>query len=235
MATLPVALYVPNVICYARIILALVGLWYSLSRPVVAVVLWAASAITDLLDGPLARALGQTSNFGVFLDITADNILRSCVWIAASLAVALSSASNDDADRVIRSTSFHVVCFTMILIVEWVTMVVHATAHGGEKWKDAKSRGDPWLVQTYFANNFKNPLGILGMYGMFSANIFCYASVHPILYDNFPFFRTWKLLAFAGRLVSLLIEVWFCIRFARFTVELEASRPAPDSTKSRCA
>jgi phosphatidylglycerophosphate synthase len=231
MGTLPVALYLPNVICYVRIILALVGLGYSLSRPIVAVLLWTASAISDLFDGPLARALGQTSNLGVFLDIAADNILRSCVWIAASLAVSLSS-SNDPGGNINNnsSTSFLVVCFTMILIVEWVTMVIHMTTHGGNKWKDARSRGDPWIVQTYFANNFKNPLGILGIYGMFSANIFCYASVKPILYDNVPFFRTWKLLAFAGRLVSLLIELWFCMRFVSFTIELDLS-----SGKSRSA
>jgi phosphatidylglycerophosphate synthase len=232
MTTVPVALYVPNVICYVRIILAFVGLWYSLSRPVVAVVLWAASAITDLFDGPLARSLGQTSKLGVFLDIAADNILRSCVWIAASLAVALSS-SEHDAGSNNSSTSFLVVCFAMILIVEWMTMAIHTTAHGGDNWKDAKSRDDPWLVQTYFAKNFKNPLGALGIYGMFSANIFCYASVHPILYDNFPYFRTWKLLAFAGRLVSLLIELWFCMRFASFTIDLDSSRRVLDSTKSR--
>ena len=39
-----------------------------------ATVLFAAGAITDTLDGRLARRYGQVSQLGVFLDLTADKV-----------------------------------------------------------------------------------------------------------------------------------------------------------------
>lgn len=59
--------------------------WLTLpERNVAATVLFILSAITDWLDGYLARRLGQTSAFGAFLDPVADKLM-----VAAALLVLL--------------------------------------------------------------------------------------------------------------------------------------------------
>jgi len=47
-----------------------------------ALVLFAAAAITDNLDGRIARARGQVSPLGVFMDLTADKVLVAGVLVA---------------------------------------------------------------------------------------------------------------------------------------------------------
>jgi CDP-diacylglycerol--glycerol-3-phosphate 3-phosphatidyltransferase/cardiolipin synthase len=57
--------------------------WLSLGhKNVIATVMFAAAAVTDWLDGYLARRLNQTSAFGAFLDPVADKLM-----IAAALIV----------------------------------------------------------------------------------------------------------------------------------------------------
>jgi len=57
--------------------------WCTLTeKNVLATVLFSAAAITDWLDGYLARKLGQTSAFGAFLDPVADKLM-----VAAALIV----------------------------------------------------------------------------------------------------------------------------------------------------
>jgi CDP-diacylglycerol--glycerol-3-phosphate 3-phosphatidyltransferase/cardiolipin synthase len=51
-----------------------------LARPVAGIV-FAVAAITDLLDGWVARRLGQTSKFGEFLDPVADKLMVAIVLV----------------------------------------------------------------------------------------------------------------------------------------------------------
>jgi CDP-diacylglycerol--glycerol-3-phosphate 3-phosphatidyltransferase/cardiolipin synthase len=53
---------------------------FEFSRPIAAVV-FALAAITDLLDGYVARRLGQTSKFGEFLDPVADKLMVAVVLV----------------------------------------------------------------------------------------------------------------------------------------------------------
>lgn len=92
-----------------------------------------------------------------------------------------------------------------------VATQLHAAAHG-EHWKSARQE-DPWLIQVFFANNFRNPLGTLGIYGLFSANLCAYSSAHAVLYERIPMFVLLKNLAFLGRAISMLIELWMCAGF----------------------
>ena len=219
---LPVVLYIPNVLGYARIILAFVGLHYSATDPVKAVATWVATGFLDLFDGILARALQQTSAFGVFLDVCADNILRSVVWVSVAVSASSSSSSaafgsnEGSANNGVAVT--RVACF--LICLEWTTMVstqVYAAVNN-ENWKLARGR-DPWLVQAFFRSNFRNPLGSLGIYGLFCANLFAYGSYHPVLYDAIPFYNAFMYLAFAGRLISMAIEIWLCCSYFSFILE----------------
>ncbi|OGA19581.1 MAG: CDP-diacylglycerol--glycerol-3-phosphate 3-phosphatidyltransferase [Betaproteobacteria bacterium RIFCSPLOWO2_02_FULL_66_14] len=86
-------LNIPNLVTCLRILLIplIVGLfylpdeWLSMGeRNVAATVAFVIAALTDWLDGYLARALNQMSAFGAFLDPVADKLM-----IAASLIVLL--------------------------------------------------------------------------------------------------------------------------------------------------
>ena len=84
-------LNLPNLLTWLRILLIplFVGIFYFdkswVSAPnqnLVATVIFTAAAITDWLDGWLARKLNQTSAFGAFLDPVADKVM-----VAAALIV----------------------------------------------------------------------------------------------------------------------------------------------------
>ena len=83
-------LTIPTLLTWARIaaIPLIVGVYYldwaMPTKNLVATVLFVLFALTDWLDGYLARKLNQTSAFGAFLDPVADKIL-----ICASLLVLL--------------------------------------------------------------------------------------------------------------------------------------------------
>jgi len=83
-------LNVPNLLTWLRIVLIplFVGIFYFekswLSIPnqnLVATIIFTAAAITDWLDGWLARKLNQTSAFGAFLDPVADKLMVAAALI----------------------------------------------------------------------------------------------------------------------------------------------------------
>jgi CDP-diacylglycerol--glycerol-3-phosphate 3-phosphatidyltransferase len=47
-----------------------------------AFLVFAAAAITDVIDGPVARARGEVSPLGIFMDLTADKVLVAGVLVA---------------------------------------------------------------------------------------------------------------------------------------------------------
>ena len=84
-------LNVPNLLTWLRIVMipVLIGVYHlpetwlsSWQANLIATVVFAAAAITDWLDGYLARRLNQQSAFGAFLDPVADKLM-----IAAALIV----------------------------------------------------------------------------------------------------------------------------------------------------
>jgi len=92
-------LNVPNVITLSRIIMIpfIVAIFYfpddmvSFSaKNVVATVIFVFAAVTDWLDGYLARKLNQTSAFGAFLDPVADKLI-----VAGALIVLLKEGRVD--------------------------------------------------------------------------------------------------------------------------------------------
>ena len=75
----------PNILTIARVVVVpvIVGLMFvpDIAVRLLVVALFAAAAITDYFDGWLARARGQTSAFGRFLDPIADKLLVVIVLV----------------------------------------------------------------------------------------------------------------------------------------------------------
>ncbi|MCB1959601.1 MAG: CDP-diacylglycerol--glycerol-3-phosphate 3-phosphatidyltransferase [Rhodocyclaceae bacterium] len=83
-------LNIPNSLTWARIVLipVFVGVYYlphgwmaQADQNLLATVVFIVAAITDWLDGYLARSLGQTSAFGAFLDPVADKLMVAAALI----------------------------------------------------------------------------------------------------------------------------------------------------------
>lgn len=73
---------VPNVLCYLRLLAVPVFVSLHLgSRPGWALVVFVAAALTDSLDGFLARLLDQRTRLGAFLDPLADKVLTGAALI----------------------------------------------------------------------------------------------------------------------------------------------------------
>jgi len=67
-----VYLYVPNLIGYARVVLALVAFYFMPSNPIIAATFYLLSQFLDAFDGHAARLLNQCTKFGAVLDMVTD-------------------------------------------------------------------------------------------------------------------------------------------------------------------
>ncbi|HET9498059.1 MAG TPA: CDP-diacylglycerol--glycerol-3-phosphate 3-phosphatidyltransferase [Candidatus Limnocylindria bacterium] len=76
----------PNLLGLFRLVatpvLAILILWPFPGSGLVAFILFVPAALSDLLDGWLARSRGQVTTLGAFLDLTADKVLVAALLIA---------------------------------------------------------------------------------------------------------------------------------------------------------
>lgn len=77
----PIYFYVPNLIGYARVLLAFVGYGAALSDYRITVVSYLLSQLLDAADGYAARKLGQSSTFGAVLDMVTDRASTTCLCV----------------------------------------------------------------------------------------------------------------------------------------------------------
>ena len=73
--------YVPNLIGYVRVLLALVGYGMALTDYRVTIGSYLLSQLLDAADGYAARALKQSSTFGAVLDMVTDRSSTTCLCI----------------------------------------------------------------------------------------------------------------------------------------------------------
>nr|XP_057905527.1 CDP-diacylglycerol--inositol 3-phosphatidyltransferase [Doryrhamphus excisus] len=78
-------LFVPNLIGYARIILALLAFFLMPCCPWSACSCYLLSALLDAFDGHAARALNQSTRFGAMLDMLTDRCATMCLLVNLSL------------------------------------------------------------------------------------------------------------------------------------------------------
>lgn len=209
----PITLYIPNLICYARIVLSFFSLLQSnRSSPCLLVSLWVIASVFDLIDGKIARKFNQCSNFGALLDITSDNILRGSVWLATVTA----SCGN----------VWNLILALFVISLEWFTMVATQLQSQKENlhWKSRQCASSaengctnadsiPLFVKLVFKNNFVNPLGFLAIYGSFSSGMWLYAYYHRDQFLWIPFFDAMMYFSFTGRFVAFFTEIWLCADF----------------------
>merc|ERR1719315_314006 len=79
-----VFLFVPNLIGYSRILLALLSFWFMPTSYVAASSCYILSGLLDAVDGHAARLLGQSSRFGAMLDMLTDRCATMCLLTTLS-------------------------------------------------------------------------------------------------------------------------------------------------------
>lgn len=77
-------LYIPNIIGYTRVILALSGFFLSRNNAMIFLILYVTSQILDALDGWTARKYNQTSLFGQALDQITDRLSTGLLYLLNS-------------------------------------------------------------------------------------------------------------------------------------------------------
>jgi len=76
-----VYLFVPNIIGYARVALAVTSVLVALNNPLAFFVCYALSQLLDALDGYAARAFNQSTKFGAVLDMVTDRVSTAALVV----------------------------------------------------------------------------------------------------------------------------------------------------------
>ncbi|KAI2489958.1 CDP-diacylglycerol-inositol 3-phosphatidyltransferase [Fragilaria crotonensis] len=215
----PVALYVPNILCYLRIITAFSGLWFKDHQPFVALFIWLTSAALDLLDGIIARTLNQTSNLGILLDVCADNVLRTCLWMAAMVQYPNQPLLLSISCLVV-STEWFTFMSTQLHSAQRKQEENFQTINTNSHWKIERHH-DPWWVRAVFQSGFRNPCGTWTIYGLFATPLFLWMSAGNavVISQYIPFFRFWTFAAYSGRFYAFVVECYFSVSYLAHVVE----------------
>ena len=137
-------LNVPNVLTWFRILMipVVVGVFYlpggwlsPHERNLIACVVFAAAAITDVLDGYLARRLNQMSAFGAFLDPVADKLM-----VAAALIVLVELARVNAVIAVIIIGRE----IAISALREWMAQDRRGEERGGQPSRQDQDRSRRW-------------------------------------------------------------------------------------------
>lgn len=78
-------LFVPNLIGYARILLALISFYYMPNDHVIASTCYLLSGLLDAFDGYAARTLNQSTKFGAMLDQLTDRAATACLVVTLAI------------------------------------------------------------------------------------------------------------------------------------------------------
>lgn len=133
-----VALYIPNVIGYIRIILA-IGSFYTMSEnPYPTFFLYMVSCLLDAFDGQAARYFNQCSKYGSILDMVIDRTTTGC------LLLFLGSRYPN-----------YILFFQCLLSLDFASHYFHifkSLTVGAESHKKI-DKNQNWLLKLYYHNN----------------------------------------------------------------------------------
>lgn len=201
MRSLSVVFWVPNLIGYLRVVLLVVA--FGVLEGVSLRWFWGVyvvSMLLDGLDGYTARCLGQSSEFGAFLDVTVDLVSRSILICRAY-------------------PSYGVLLPTLELLVFTVNHRL------GKDWKKTIAKSAPWLVTATMRNGFYQPLGAASIAGLNLFPMYAYATrIYLAHMKTIITSLMWKSLGLAlliGRLLCATVELWCLYRHLTYLISLD--------------
>jgi hypothetical protein len=212
-----VCCYVPNLLGYVRLLLLLGATAFVTTSPLVFVVLWALSCGLDFFDGYLARRLAQTSRLGELLDVVTDNMSRTTMWCAAvsvqgtPLGVAM----------LVSALEWCTMLSTQLMSnqTNWKKDVVQAEEEEEEEQQEQQQQQrespppPPWFVRAFFSHNFLNPLGVLGIGGLFGLPLWLYVEGVGLWPHHEAWHATVLSVLVLGRSIAGILEVYLCRQY----------------------
>lgn len=78
-------MFVPNLIGYVRIFLAIVSFYFMPTSPQISISCYLLSGLLDAFDGHAARLLNQGTKFGAMLDMLTDRCATMCLCVVLSM------------------------------------------------------------------------------------------------------------------------------------------------------
>lgn len=132
-------LFWPNLIGYARIVLAFASLYYMPLHPRTCSILYSVSCLLDALDGYAARYFEQSTRFGAVLDMVTDRCTTAC------LLVFLGSAFP-------RWAIVFQGLISLDLASHYVHMYATLAMGGSDTSHKAVDKSRSWILNLYYTN-----------------------------------------------------------------------------------
>jgi CDP-diacylglycerol--inositol 3-phosphatidyltransferase len=195
MGTENVYLFVPNLIGYVRIILALISFYFMPTDHVIATWSYIISSLLDAVDGHAARMLNQGSKFGAFLDMLTDRCATMCLLVVLC-----------------QFYPRWMFIFQLSMIIDIVSHWIHcqsALMKGIESHKKIDLAGNP-LLRYYYTDRkilFSMCAGNELFYSMLYLTYFTPGPVLPLGPLSFGLFTAICVLCFPITLVKTAISV----------------------------
>ncbi|KAF2200179.1 hypothetical protein GQ43DRAFT_418593 [Delitschia confertaspora ATCC 74209] len=133
-------LFIPNVIGYSRIVLAVASLYYMPLHPRTCSLLYSISCLLDALDGLAARRFEQSTKFGAVLDMVTDRCTTAC------LLVFLASAWP-------RWSIIFQGLISLDLASHYMHMYATLSMGGSGQSHKKVDQSRSWLLNMYYSNN----------------------------------------------------------------------------------
>ncbi|KAI8810748.1 CDP-alcohol phosphatidyltransferase-domain-containing protein [Cladochytrium replicatum] len=133
-----VFLFIPNLIGYTRIILAILALYLLPTNPFKAMISYSISSLLDAVDGHAARYFNQTTKFGSVLDMVTDRSATSCLLV--HLAVQYPP---------------YAILFQLLIALDLSSHYMHmymSLTLGASSHKTLRKE-DHWLLRLYYSNS----------------------------------------------------------------------------------
>lgn len=179
-------LFVPNLIGYGRIFLALLSFWFMPTNHVAAGWCYILSGLLDAFDGHAARTFNQSTKFGAMLDMLTDRCATMC--LLATLGTFYPSW-----------LFFFQLSMTIDISCHWLHLHTSLLQGKSHKFMDASSNP---IMKLYYTSR---PV----LFGMCAGNEVFYASLYLLHFTNGPFyiFNITAVLCFPVAIAKLAIAL----------------------------
>jgi len=202
-------MFVPNLIGYGRIFLALLSFWYMPTNHVAASACYILSGFLDAFDGHAARAFNQSTKFGAMLDMLTDRCATMC--LLATLCTFYP-----------RWMFFFQVSMTIDISCHWIHLHT-SLLQGSTSHKFVDASGNP-IMRLYYTSR---PV----LFCMCAGNELFYAALYLLNFTSGPFymFNIMAMVCFpiaiAKSAIALLQGYLACVNLGAVDVmEREAAR-----------
>ncbi|KAF1844180.1 uncharacterized protein K460DRAFT_357802 [Cucurbitaria berberidis CBS 394.84] len=132
-------LFIPNLIGYFRIVLAVASLYYMPLHPRTCSILYSVSCLLDALDGYAARAYEQGTKFGAVLDMVTDRCTTTCLLVFLAQAFP-------------RWSIVFQALISLDLASHYMHMFATLSMGGGDQSHKNVDESRSWLLKQYYSN-----------------------------------------------------------------------------------